>query len=181
VSLGLIIIFLAHSAILLAAPNGFRPPQINSTAAVLKPFGLTLTVNTTGDADALNPNTDCDTDAGTPGEQCTLRAAIQRANAVAGEDSIEFAIPSDQANCDPVNGKCTIKLTKALPDLSTDIVIDGPGADKLTVQRDTGGDYGIFRVTTTGEVTVAHIRIERGNFVNGVAAPFSSLAPLTST
>src|SRR6476646_2942878 len=83
-SLGLVIILLAHSAVLLAA--GSRPPKLNSAAPVLQPFGLTITVNSSGDADALNPNTDCDTDAGTPGEQCTLRAAIQRANAVAGED-----------------------------------------------------------------------------------------------
>ena len=56
--------------------------------------------------------------------------------------------------------------------LSTDIVIDGPGADKLTVQRDTGGDYGIVKVTTNGEVTLAHMRIECGNFVNhNVAKP----------
>src|SRR6476659_6373787 len=123
-SLGLVIILLAHSAVLLAASAGLRPPKISSAAPVLQPFGLTITVNSTGDADALNPNTDCDTDAGTPGEQCTLRAAIQRANAVAGEDSIEFAIPSNQPDCDTVTGKCTIKLTKALPDLSTDIVID---------------------------------------------------------
>src|SRR5215831_2605134 len=59
-----------------ASPKEFTPPQID-----IQPAGLTITVNTTGDGDALDPNSGCDVDAGTPGEQCTLRSAIQRANA----------------------------------------------------------------------------------------------------
>src|SRR5688572_1294895 len=45
---------------------------------------LTLTVNTLTDAaDAAVGNGQCDTDEATAGNQCTLRAAIQEANAVA--------------------------------------------------------------------------------------------------
>src|SRR5262245_62067609 len=140
-----------------AAPKEFTPPQIG-----IQPAGLTITVNTTGDGNALDPNTGCDVDAGTPGEQCTLRSAIQRANAVAGEDTIDFNIPTSQPNCDAGTGKCTIKLTGALPNLSTDVVVDGPGAGKLSVRRDTGGDYSIFNITTTGSVTLADMKLESG-------------------
>jgi CSLREA domain-containing protein len=65
---------------------------------------------------------------------CTLRAAIQEANANPAADVIGFS----------VNG--TINLTGALPDLSTNVTINGPGASQLTVRRDTGVEYRIFRV-----------------------------------
>ncbi len=65
---------------------------------------------------------------------CTLRAAIGQANADASNDVIGFS----------VNG--TLNLTGALPDLATNVTINGPGATLLTVRRDTGGEYRIFRV-----------------------------------
>ena len=54
----------------------------------------TFTVNSTADApDAFTTSNTCDTDVFTSGDQCTLRAAIQQANATAGADTINFAIP----------------------------------------------------------------------------------------
>ena len=54
----------------------------------------TFTVNSTADApDASTAGTACDTDVFTNGDQCTLRAAIQQANATAGADAINFNIP----------------------------------------------------------------------------------------
>jgi CSLREA domain-containing protein len=54
----------------------------------------TFTVNSTADApDASLAGAACDTDLFTGGDQCTLRAAIQQANATAGADTINFAIP----------------------------------------------------------------------------------------
>jgi hypothetical protein len=148
---------------------------------MLQPAGIVITVNTTGDADAIDPNTDCDTDAGTAGEQCSLRAAIQRANAVAGDDTITFNIPTSQPNCDAGTGNCIINLTKALPDLSSNMVLNGPGADKLTVRRDTGGDYGIFTVTTTGAVSFSGLRIENGNVPLGNGGGISNVNTGTLT
>src|SRR5258705_1985563 len=118
--------------------------------------------NTTSDADNLDPNAGCDTDAATPGEQCSLRAAIQRANALAGDDEISFNIPSTQPNCDPSGINCKINLTKALPDLSTNIRIISPGIDKIAVRRSAGGDYGIFRVVFASDVTLSGLRIQNG-------------------
>ena len=165
------------SALFLATLGSASLQRFNSQPPNLQPSGLLITVNTTGDGDALNPNTDCDTDAGTAGEQCTLRAAIQRVNAVAGDDTITFNILTSQPNCDAGTGKCVINLTKALPDLSTNIALNGPGTDNLTVRRDTGGDYGIFTVTTTGAVSFSGVRIENGNVPLGNGGVFPTSIP----
>ena len=71
--------------------------------AVVRPAGVTAgtdnvieTVNLTSDEpDANTGDAVCDTDLGTGGSQCTLRAAIQQANAYAGTDAdvIRFGIP----------------------------------------------------------------------------------------
>src|ERR1700730_16554158 len=114
-----------------------------------KGFGLAFTVNSTGDGGDANPGDGlCDTGAG----ECTLRAAIEEANAHAGDDGIFFNIPPTQPNCDET-GNCSIALTQALTDLSTNNAISGPGPDKLTVRRSTGGDYRIFHVTSAGTVS----------------------------
>jgi CSLREA domain-containing protein len=53
----------------------------------------TFTVNGSGDApDANMDNGVCDSNAFVPGNQCTLRAAIQEANGTAGADTIDFDI-----------------------------------------------------------------------------------------
>ena len=117
--------------------------------AVVGPFAPTsIEVNTTGDGDNLDANAGCDVDAGTPGEQCTLRAAIQRANALAGDDTITFSIPTSQPNCVLALDRCTINLNKVLPDLSTNIEINGPGPTKLHVNVVLNGTFRIFNVTS---------------------------------
>jgi predicted outer membrane repeat protein len=86
----------------------------------------------------------------TTGEQCSRRAAIQRANALVGDEDIRFNIPATQPNCESATGNCTINLTKALPEVSTSVRIEGPGAAKLTVRRNTGGNYRIFTLGRPG-------------------------------
>src|SRR5947208_9562078 len=70
-----------------------NPVSATRAAIAPQPAGVTITVNTTGDGSALDPNSSCDVDAGTAGEQCTLRSAIQRATVVTGDKTIEFNIP----------------------------------------------------------------------------------------
>src|SRR5207245_8353591 len=49
----------------------------------------TFTVNATDDRVDANPGDGhCDADSATPGDQCTLRAAVQEANASPGADTI---------------------------------------------------------------------------------------------
>jgi CSLREA domain-containing protein len=90
---------------------------LTSLALLLVPVSasaLTLTVTSTLDsADALPGNGVCDNGSG----QCTLRAAIQEANALAGSDTIAFNIGA--------GGVQTISPASALPGLSSTIAVDG--------------------------------------------------------
>src|SRR5262245_15095336 len=56
----------------------------------------------------------------------------------------------------------TINLTRALPDLTRSISIDGPGANLLTVRRDTGGSYRIFTVAGGTQVAISGLTVANG-------------------
>jgi CSLREA domain-containing protein len=103
----------------------------------------TLTVTTTADRD----DGTCTT------LDCTLREAINAANAAPDANTINFA----------ANVTGTINLSSKLPDLVTDVSIVGPGADVLTVRRDTGGDYRIFLVTADSVAVISGLTITNGN------------------
>jgi CSLREA domain-containing protein len=77
--------------------------------------GITVT-ETTDETDAAPGDAICDIDLSTAGPQCTLRAAIERANAASGKDKIVFDI-------DP-GGRQTISVTSALPDITGPVEID---------------------------------------------------------
>ena len=103
-----------------------------------------------------------DTD-GTDGE-CTLREAITAANTdtASGTATGECAAGSGEDGID-IELTGTVNLTGALPDLSTNLAIAGPGADEFTVRRDSGGDYRIFTVTSGSVVSISGITISGGN------------------
>jgi hypothetical protein len=103
-------------------------------AAIRPPF----TVNSTEDYNDLDfpdgvfdgsSDGRCDVDAGTPGRQCTLRAAIQQANRSRGADTIAFNIPSSRCNATtrvcflPVYG--TSSDSRELPRITKPVTIDG--------------------------------------------------------
>src|SRR3954463_10860830 len=124
-----------------------------------------FTVNSTGDESDPNPGDGiCGIQqinhGGPSSGPCTLRAAIETANAHAGDDTIQINIPLSDPNCP--GGVCTIKLTQVLPDLSTNMSISGPGASQLVVQRDAGGSYRVFHVTTAGFATFDGMTISNG-------------------
>ena len=78
----------------------------------------TFTVNQTGDQNDLTPSDNvCDTNSLFKGYQCTLRAAIQQANATVGTDSIAFSIGSS-------GGAQTISPGSALPTITDAVTID---------------------------------------------------------
>jgi len=158
----LLIKLLCLSPTVFAATNSTATSKTANGVATA-PFVSIIEVNTNNDADNLNPAVGCDTDSVVAGDQCSLRAAIQRANALAGDDEIRFNIPSTQPNCDPSVNRCTINLSKELPDLSTNVRIESPGIDKITVRRMSGsGDYRVFRATFASLVTLSGLRIENG-------------------
>jgi predicted outer membrane repeat protein len=78
-----------------------------------------------------------------------LRFCINHANNNPGPDTIKI----------PVNG--TINLTEPLPDLASDMEINGPGSELLTIRRDTGGDYRLIMVAG-GTVTISGVTLANG-------------------
>src|SRR6185369_9783412 len=124
--------------------------------------------------------TTCDSDAAIPGEQCSLRAAIQAANANVGDDGIDIFIPASDPGCEAGTGRCNIKLTKALPDLTSSMEFLGPGADKLTVYRSSAIHFRIFTVTTTGTVAFSGMTISDGPSLAAAAAFETTTEPSTS-
>src|SRR5438552_3199213 len=110
--------------------------------------GILYVVDSTDDGDLVGPSTQCDDGTG----HCTLRAAITAANLHSGADGISFNLPAPS----------TINLTSALSPIFDPVTISGPGADKLTVRRDTGGTYRIFSITTTGIVSFSGLTIANG-------------------
>ena len=85
-----------------------------------------LTVNSTGNSsDSVPGNGACDTGAlvGVDAE-CTLRAAIQEANALAGTDMIEFDIPQTDGGYKASPESFTIQPSTLLPAISTPMILD---------------------------------------------------------
>jgi CSLREA domain-containing protein len=106
-----------------------------------------FTVNSLADTpDALTSDGLC-ADAG---GACTLRAAIQQANADPSGDVIGFS----------VNG--TINLTSALPNFSKSMTINGPGAVQLTVRRNSAEPYRIFNVAAGVTASISGLTISNG-------------------
>ena len=115
--------------------------------------------------------------------ECTLREAITSANnntasgTATGECAAGSSGTTDVVNIGtsavPVTG--TVNLTGALPNLSTNIDLEGPGANQFTVRRNTGGDYSIFTITgDTTEVSISGMTISNGDGVicgGGISIP----------
>jgi CSLREA domain-containing protein len=121
-----------------------------------------------------------DTNDGTCDADCSLREAITAANAHRPADEITFGVTG------------TILLQSALPNLSDDVTITGPGANVLTVQR-AGGTcsdnaasctstnltqcgnpatavciaFRIFTVNSGKTVTISGLTIANGSEFNG--------------
>lgn len=105
------------------------------------------------------------------GDGCTLREAINAANGAPEADTI-----------DATGVAGTIQLAGALPDLSTDMNINGPGATALTVRRNTGGEYRIFNVSAGVTVNISGLTVANGQAPNGVdGVPTAPLVPFQGT
>lgn len=77
----------------------------------------------------------------------SLRAAIQ-----SGDGSITFG----------AGASGMINLASALPVISHDVQIQGPGAGQLWVRRDSGGNYRIFTVNSGSTVKISGLGISNG-------------------
>ena len=123
-----------------ALPRMFRA---HAAAQPRVPMGILFTVTTTDD----HNDSSCD------GSDCTLREAIAAANSAPAADTIGFRVTG------------TINLTSALPDISDDVAINGPGAALMTVRRNASvtDRFRIFTVTTPGTVAISGLTISNGS------------------
>jgi len=97
----------------------------------------------------------------------SLRDAVARANAHAGADVIVFD--------DGLTG--TIALTGGQLDLTDDVKINGPGADKLTV---SGGNASrVFKVEAGETVEISGVTLAGGNAVRGNGGGIDNFGALT--
>jgi CSLREA domain-containing protein len=131
----------------------------------------TLTVNSLADGARANDG------------QCTLREAILNANADDRSGSTDCAAGSG-SDAIRVGVTGTVQLSGALPNLSSNLQIVGPGADQFTVRRNTGGDYRIFIVTSDGSepvVSISGITISNGNASQTLGGGILNFGTLTVT
>ena len=88
----------------------------------------------------------------------SLRQAILGADQAGGDNTITFAVTG------------TLNLESALPDLTSNISMQGPGTALLTVQRDTAPGtpaFGILTVSGSFTVTLSGMTIANGSSLYG--------------
>lgn len=119
----------------------------------------TFTVNQTADlVDANLADNRCDTNLSTAGDQCSLRAAIQQANATAGTDTLTFV--SSAAHTLTRFG---IDNTASAGDLDiTESVIIRGRAPNTTI--DANGAERVFQVFGSSAVTFENLILRGGRF-----------------
>lgn len=83
-----------------------------------------------------------------------LRYCMAQANSAGGSNTIEFSVTG------------TINLAGELPAINNNLTINGPGANLLTVRRNTGGDYRIFTINSNRVVTINGLIITKGRVVS---------------
>ncbi|HSD45035.1 MAG TPA: choice-of-anchor Q domain-containing protein [Pyrinomonadaceae bacterium] len=119
-------------------------------------FAVHPIVTTLADADDANLGDGvCDVDAAVFGPQCSLRAAIQEANVLFGDNTISF------------NPGLTgvISLNTPLPDLNANVALVGPGANVIAIERSTAPgtpNFRLFTITTGRVVSIANVTLRNG-------------------
>ena len=151
--------------------------QLGAIALLAAPLALAdFVVNSTQDLGDLDTGDDvCSIQpAGLGDPQCTLRAAIQQANATAGDDTITFDVTG------------TITLGSSLPAISTPINITGPGGDGITVdcagQMMTRTALAYTNAAAGTTYSVADITLQNcttDDTAGGGAISFAATAPST--
>jgi CSLREA domain-containing protein len=109
--------------------------------------GVALVVTTIDDHD----------DGSCTAADCTLREAITAAN-TAGSADVSFS-PG-------LTG--TVQLSSALPNVSANLLLQGPGPNLLAVRRNSGGDYRIFTISN-GSITGPVVSLQGITISNGRA------------
>jgi CSLREA domain-containing protein len=121
-------------------------------------YAKTLTVNSTKDrVDERPGNGRCSTGViiqhqdGAIERECTLRAAIQEANATTEADTINFGILSRRGtNCDATTKVCTISPASPLPKITEPVTINGYSQPGASVNTATTGTNAVLKIVLDG-------------------------------
>jgi CSLREA domain-containing protein len=103
----------------------------------------TLVVNTTDD----NDNGAC------LAAHCSLREAINAANANADASTINFNIPATDSNCDATSNVCTITPQTDLPTITAQVTIDGYSQPNTSANTQTNSDDAVLLIQLDGSGT----------------------------
>lgn len=126
--------------------------SVETTAAPVTNWGVNVL---TDGADTDLSDSVCDSDATTSGNQCSLRAAIENANAAPGTDNVTF---------DPALANQTIEIAAQLPAISSRMTVSNKTGGSLTVTRDgAAADFSIFDLTSTGNLTIEYLTLTNGS------------------
>ena len=114
---------------------------------------------------------------------CSLRGAMQRANATLGADSIHFNIPTSDVGYSASTDSWQIAVgSVALPPIDAPVVINGytqPSAIANTLTPADGGLNGVLKIEVRG-ISAARLQQNglevNGNFFSHAASSFRGLA-----
>src|SRR5262249_36815626 len=144
--------------LILAPVAGFT---LGGPAAITHAAGKTFSVNSTMDTPDATPGDGiCETASGNG--VCTLRAAIQETNALAGADTIK--LQSGATYMLTRGGDDNTALNGDL-DITDDVVIDGASSPSTTI--DGGGLDRVFQIQNGKTVTFNNLRIRGGSATTG--------------
>jgi CSLREA domain-containing protein len=142
--------------------------------AILPVHAAGFTVNSTGDGSDANPgNGICATSGGV----CTLRAAIQEANALAGADTI--TLPAGTYSL-TIGGVSEDNAATGDLDITTDITILGAGAGSTTINGSSLSDR-IFQIMTAGSLTLNDLTVSGSSVTNYTGGAVSNAGTLIAT
>ncbi len=134
-------------------------------------FAVDFTINlTTDESDANALDFICDVDLTTPGEQCTLRAAVDTGNLFLVSARYFFNLPSNS----------TITLNGRELEIVFPFELIGTGAKNLTIDGGAGSNR-VFR--TSGAAIISDVTLTGGNgegsIANGVGGAINAGSSLT--
>ncbi|HNB52969.1 MAG TPA: hypothetical protein PK530_13555, partial [Anaerolineales bacterium] len=126
----------------------------------------TITVNMTTDAVDINPGDgNCDSDSGTAGLQCTLRAAVMEANALAGDDTI--SVPAGNYSL-TIDGYDAVSAVGDL-DITSNIIMTGVGSSTTIIQAAFSVSFPdrVIQVSTGVNAQITDLAITGGKATSG--------------
>src|SRR5262249_3240099 len=96
---------------------------------------------------------------------CTVDRLNDLDEGKADRGSLRYCVTESLFRADTIDFEVTgtINLMSALPDLTRSVSIEGPGADVLTVRRDSGGSYSIFAVASGATVGISGLTMTNGS------------------